>query len=213
MPTDFEARKVAAMPIGEGEPRSMSLSGARAVMVKRYETHVRDTVADMTGTGAHAQRSAVELIDRAAITHSPHRFRRNECHRGAVNGAIASPSGSPLVRIPIAIPSGIEHLDFSLQCRLAFLDNRFRCDRPAAAYVEFHMVGYCKRFDCNEDGNACGYVCAGHLEALEYTAECIARGLQPAAPVRGLSRRVVRCPTCDRSIRSASDILQVVVML
>jgi hypothetical protein len=117
------------------------------------------------------------------------------------------------VRISIAIPRGIEHLDFSLQCQLAFLDNRFRCDRPAAAYVEFHMVGYCKRFDCDEDGNACGYVCAGHLKALEYTAECIAREFQPATLVRWLSRRVVRCPTCDRSIRSASDILQVVVML
>jgi hypothetical protein len=48
------------MPTGEGGPRSMSLSGARAVMVKRYETHVGDTVADLTGPGAHAQRSAVE---------------------------------------------------------------------------------------------------------------------------------------------------------
>lgn len=41
------------------------------------------------------------------------------------------------------------------------------------------MVGYCKRDDCDEDGNACGFVCADHLDALEYTAECTARELPP----------------------------------
>lgn len=114
---------------------------------------------------------------------------------------------------PIATPCGIEHLDFSPQCQLAFLDNGFRCARPAAAYVEFHMVGYCKRDDCDEDGNACGFACADHLDALEYTAECTARELPPATLARRLSRRVARCPSCDRPIRSAADILQVVVML
>ncbi|WP_232321108.1 hypothetical protein [Mycobacterium shimoidei] len=127
--------------------------------------------------------------------------------------ATTTRSGTLLGRNPAAIPREIEHLDFSLQCQLAFLDSGFRCDRPAAAYVEFHMVGYCKRFDCDENGNACGYVCASHLERLGYTAECIAGELQPAGLVRRLSGRTARCPSCDRSIRSAADILQVVVIL
>lgn len=149
-------------------------------------------VADLTGRRAETQNSTAELLDRAAITNR---------------------SGSTSVRSPAAVPREIEHLDFSLHCQLAFLDNGFRCGRPAAAYVEFHMIGYCKRFDCDENGNVCGYVCASHLERLEYTAECIAGELQPAALVRWLSGRTARCPTCDRSIKSASDILQVVVML
>lgn len=96
---------------------------------------------------------------------------------------------------------------------MAFLDSGFRCSNPATAYVEFHMVGYCKRFDCNEDGNACGYLCADHLAAFEYTAECSWRDMQPTLLTRWLARRGVRCPSCDRPIRSALDILQVVVML
>lgn len=129
------------------------------------------------------------------------------------HGATLSISAGPPVRDPVAAPRGIEHLDFTPQCQLAFLDSGFRCALPAAAYVEFHMVGYCKRFDCDEDGNACGYLCAGHLDAFEHTAECTARELQPPAPMRWLTRRGSRCPTCDRPIRSALDILQVVVML
>ncbi|OJZ75023.1 hypothetical protein BRW65_06670 [Mycobacterium paraffinicum] len=126
---------------------------------------------------------------------------------------MASPSGSPLVRNPVAVPRGIEHLDFSPRCQIAFLDNGFRCKQLASAYIEFHMVGYCRRFDCDEDGNACGFVCAGHLDALEYTAECTVRELKPAAPVRWISRHIGRCTTCGRSIMFVSDILQVVVML
>lgn len=213
MDIDFEAQKAAALPTGGGGPRSMSVNGARAMMVEPYQTHLGETIADLTGRRAHTQRSAVRGIDGAAITNSPQPFRRNECRRGVVNGAVGSRTRSPLVRNPVAVPRGIEHLDFSPQCELGFLDNGFRCARTARAYVEFHMVGYCKRFDCDEDGNACGYVCGGHLAALEYTAECTARELRPATLARWLSRRVVRCPTCDRSIRSASDILQVVVML
>lgn len=147
---------------------------------------------------AHRHTSAAELIGRGATVG---------------DGAIASRSRSPLVRNPAAVPRGIEHLDFSPRCQLAFLDNGLRCDQPAAAYVEFHMVGHCKRFDCDEDGNACGYVCAGHLDALEYTAECTVQELRPAARVRWLPRRSARCPTCDRSVQSASDVLQVVVLL
>ncbi|OBH18292.1 hypothetical protein [Mycolicibacter sinensis] len=108
---------------------------------------------------------------------------------------------------------GIEHLDFTPECWVAFLDSGFRCSEPAAAYVEFHMVGYCKRFDCNEHGNACGYLCAQHLAAFEYTAECSWRELQPSVLGRLLYRHTGRCPSCGRPIRSAMDILQVVVML
>ena len=67
------------------------------------------------------------------------------------------------------------------QCEVGFLDNGFRCPLPAVAYVEFHMVGHCQRFDCDAHGNACGYVCADHLDALEYTAECTAAEMQPTA--------------------------------
>ncbi|WP_297847594.1 hypothetical protein [Mycobacterium sp.] len=169
MLTGFKAQKVAATPTDSG-PQSMSVNGARVVMIEHYGTLVGD-------------------------------------------GAVASRSASPPVSEPIATPWGIEHLDFALVCQLAFLDNGFRCARPAAAYVEFHMVGYCKRFDCDESGNATGYVCAGHLDALEYTAECTVRELRPATPARWLSHHAVRCPTCDRSIRCVSDILQVVVMI
>lgn len=114
---------------------------------------------------------------------------------------------------PVPVPCGIEHLDFSPECCVAFLDSGFRCTEPATAYVEFHMVGYCQRFDCNEDGNACGYLCAAHLAAFENTAECSWRELQPTAITRWLTRRIGRCPSCDRPIRSLLDILQVVVML
>jgi hypothetical protein len=99
------------------------------------------------------------------------------------------------------------------QCELGFLDNGFRCALPAVAYVEFHMVGHCQRFDCDAHGNACGYVCADHLDALDYTAECTAAEMQPTALSQRLFNRVARCPTCGKTILSASDILQAVVAL
>jgi hypothetical protein len=99
------------------------------------------------------------------------------------------------------------------QCQLGFLDNGFRCALPAVAYVEFHMVGHCQRFDCDAHGNACGYVCADHLDALEYTAQCTAAEMQPTALSHRLFNRVARCPTCGKTLLSASDILQAVVAL
>ena len=98
------------------------------------------------------------------------------------------------------------------QCQVGFLDNGFRCALPAVAYVEFHMVGHCQRFDCDAHGNACGYVCADHLDALEYTAQCTAAEMQPTALQR-LFNRVAPCPTCGKTLLSASDILQAVVAL
>ena len=102
--------------------------------------------------------------------------------------------------------------DFAPQCQLGFLDNGFRCALPAVAYVEFHMVGHCQRFDCDAHGNACGLVCADHLDALEYTAQCTAAEMQPTGLWR-LFNRVARCPTCGKTLLSASDILQAVVAL
>lgn len=119
----------------------------------------------------------------------------------------------PPVQGPVVDPFAIEHLDFSPECCVAFLDSGFRCPEPAAAYVEFHMVGYCRRFDCDEHGNARGYLCAEHLAAFEYTALCSWRELQPAVLTRLLTRHAVRCPSCDRPIRSVFDILQVVVLI
>nr|WP_231987035.1 hypothetical protein [Mycobacterium sp. E1386] len=111
----------------------------------------------------------------------------------------------------------VQESDLTLGAEIEMLDAASNGNRvmhqPAAAYIEFHMVGHCKRFDCDEDGNACGFVCAGHLDALEHTAECTVRELRPAPPVRWLSRRIGRCTTCDRSILFVSDVLQVVVML
>ncbi|PEG36163.1 hypothetical protein CQY20_19920 [Mycolicibacterium agri] len=78
------------------------------------------------------------------------------------------------------------------------------------AYVEFHMVGYCKRSDCDEYGNACGFVCAHHRDALEYTAQCTMAEMEPTVLGR-LFNRVARCPTCKRMLLSESDILQAVV--
>jgi hypothetical protein len=121
-------------------------------------------------------------------------------------------NSTPLMIRPAAVPAVNGHGAFAPQCQLGFLDNGFRCALPAVAYVEFHMVGHCKRFDCDADGNACGYVCADHLDALEYTAECTAAEMQPTR-LRRLFNRVARCPTCGKTLLSASDILQAVVAL
>jgi hypothetical protein len=116
----------------------------------------------------------------------------------------------PLKALPAALRAG--HDELARQCQLGFLDNGFRCASPAVAYVEFHMVGHCQRFDCDAHGNACGFVCADHLDALDYTAECTAAELQSKA-VRRLFDRAARCPTCFRTLLNASDILQAVVAL
>ena len=119
---------------------------------------------------------------------------------------------TPLMSRPIADSAAIGHGAPARQCQLGFLDNGFRCALPAVAYVEFHMVGHCQRFDCDAHGNACGFVCADHLDALEYTAQCTAAETQPTA-LRRLFNRVARCPTCRKTLLSASDILQAVVAL
>lgn len=104
----------------------------------------------------------------------------------------------------------IGHSDITTQCELECADSGFRCVRTAVAYVEFHMVGHCQRFDCNEHGNACGFVCADHRDALERTAERIMSGLE-ARGMRRLVHRVTRCPSCGRTLLGGFDILQVVV--
>jgi hypothetical protein len=117
-----------------------------------------------------------------------------------------------LMSCPSALRAVVGLDDLEPQCELGFLDNGFRCVDPAAAYVEFHMVGHCKRFDCDADGNACGYVCADHLDALEYTAECTVAEARPPALMRVLNC-VARCPSCGRTLLGTSDILQAVVAL
>ncbi|MGY4653946.1 hypothetical protein ACVWWN_007742 [Mycobacterium sp. URHB0021] len=119
---------------------------------------------------------------------------------------------TPLLSRPVAARAMIGHRAFAPLCQLGFLDNGFRCALPAVAYVEFHMVGHCHRFDCDAHGNACGFVCADHLDALEYTAQCTAAEMQPTA-LRRLFNRVARCPTCGKTLVSAFDILQAVVAL
>jgi hypothetical protein len=120
---------------------------------------------------------------------------------------------TPLMSRPANVHAVTVHGALAPQCQLGFLDNGFRCALPAAAYVEFHMVGHCQRFDCDAHGNACGYVCTDHLDALEYTAQCTAAEMQPTALSRRLFNRVARCPTCGKTLLSASDILQAVVAL
>jgi hypothetical protein len=123
------------------------------------------------------------------------------------------PDRTALMSRPAAVRAVIGRGDLAPQCQLGFLDNGFRCALPAVAYVEFHMVGHCQRFDCDAHGNACGFVCADHLDALGYTAQCTAAEMQPTALSRRLFNRVARCPTCGRTLLSASDILQAVVAL
>lgn len=114
----------------------------------------------------------------------------------------------------IAAPHvGCGHRDFAVRCEVGYLSNGFRCSQPAVAYVEFHMVGHCRRFDCDADGNACGLVCDEHLDAFEYTACCTAEEMQPMVLSRWLFNRVAQCPTCDKPLANASDILQAVVMI
>src|SRR3954468_10712047 len=119
---------------------------------------------------------------------------------------------TPLMIRPVAVSEVNGQGALAPQCQLGFLDNGFRCALPAVAYVEFHMVGHCQRFDCDAHGNACGYVCAGHLDALEYTAECTAAEMKPTG-LRRLFNRVAQCPTCGKELLSAYDILQAVVAL
>ena len=121
-------------------------------------------------------------------------------------------SDTALMSRPAAVRAAISHSAPDQQCQLGFLDNGFRCSLPAVAYVEFHMVGHCQRFDCDAHGNACGVVCADHLDALDYTAQCTAAEMQPTA-LRRLFKRVAQCPTCGKTLLSASDILQAVVAL
>jgi hypothetical protein len=121
-------------------------------------------------------------------------------------------NGTALMSRPAAVRAAIGHSALDQQCQLGFLDNGFRCSLPAVAYVEFHMVGHCQRFDCDAHGNACGVVCADHLDALDYTAQCTAAEKQPTA-LRRLFKRVGQCPTCGKTLLSASDILQAVVAL
>jgi len=97
-------------------------------------------------------------------------------------------------------------------CQLGFLDNGYRCGRPTVAYVKFHMVGHCRRFDCDVNGDACGYVCAEHLEALDYTAQCTLEELQASAPPSRPDPEA-RCLTCGVAIHSPSDVLRTVVEL
>jgi hypothetical protein len=120
---------------------------------------------------------------------------------------------TPLMSRPAAVCAASDDRALAPRCEVGFLDNGFRCALPAVAYVEFHMVGHCRRFDCDAHGNACGYVCADHLDALDYTAECTAEEMQPTALSRRLFNRVARCPTCGKTLLSASDILQAVVAL
>jgi hypothetical protein len=108
---------------------------------------------------------------------------------------------TPLTSRPAAVRAVNGHGALAPRCQLGFLD------------TGFHMVGHCQRFDCDAHGNACGYVCADHLDALEYTAECTAAEMQPTALSRRLFNRVARCPTCGKTLLSASDILQAVVAL
>jgi hypothetical protein len=121
-------------------------------------------------------------------------------------------SGTPLMSRSCALHAVVGHDDPAPLCELGFLDNGFRCADPAAAYVEFHMVGHCRRFDCDAHGNACGYVCADHLDALQYTAQCTAAEMRPNA-FRRLFNSVARCPTCGRTVLGEFDILQAVVAM
>jgi hypothetical protein len=161
--------------------------------------------------------SRIKDEEQTAARHQPSPGRNQDMHSDVDAGCLAPDrisNRTPLISRPIAVRTmiGRSALALAPQCQLGFLDNGFRCARPAVAYVEFHMVGHCQRFDCDAHGNACGLVCADHLDALEYTAECTAAEMQPTA-LRRLFNRVARCPTCRKTLLSASDILLAVVSL
>jgi hypothetical protein len=118
----------------------------------------------------------------------------------------------PLMNRADAIRAAIGRSTFDQQCQLGFPDTGFRCTSPAVAYVEFHMVGHCQRFDCDAHGNACGFVCGDHLDALDDSAQYTAAETQPTA-LRRLFKRAAQCPTCGKTLLCASDILQAVVAL
>src|SRR3954462_1195462 len=165
-----------------------------------------------------ARRPGHEGIDdtQTAARHGPGPGRNQDMSSDVDAQCLASdrPSnGTALMSRPAAVRAAIGHSALDQQCQLGFLDNGFRCALPAVAYVEFHMVGHCQRFDCDAHGNACGYGCADHLDALQYTAECTAAEMQPTALSQRLFNRVARCPTCGKTLLSASVILQVVVAL
>src|SRR5690242_13336650 len=164
-----------------------------------------------------ARRAGHDAIDdkQTAAGHKPGPGRNQDMSSDVDTQCLASdrPSnGTALMSRPTAFGAAISRSVIDQQCQLGFLDNGFRCSLPAVAYVEFHMVGHCQRFDCDAHGNACGVVCADHLDALEYTAQCTAAEMQPTA-LRRLFNRVARCPTCGKTLLRASDILQAVVML
>ena len=150
-----------------------------------------------------------------AVRHQPSPGRKQNMHSDVDAGCLApdrTSNRTSLMSRPAAVHAVNGHGALAPQCQLGFLDNGCRCALPAVSYVEFHMVGHCQRFDCDAHGNACGFVCADHLDALEYTAQCTAAEMQPTAP-RRLFNRVARCPTCGKTLLSASDILQAVVAL
>ena len=96
------------------------------------------------------------------------------------------------------------------QCQVGYLDNGLRCTGSAVAYVEFHMIGHCRRADCDSAGNACGYVCVEHLEAMANTARNV---LMEAGTSSQGPTSPGRCPTCGRTLLGLADILQAVVEL
>lgn len=59
----------------------------------------------------------------------------------------------PTTNILSAAFSNVDPPGLPQRCQVAFLDSGARCPMGTLAYVEFHMVGHCNRFDCDEHGN------------------------------------------------------------
>lgn len=89
-----------------------------------------------------------------------------------------------------------------------------QCDRPVAAWIEFHRVGDCKSTECNPRGNMEGNVCTEHLDMFIELAVEVSHQGPPEGVTHGLfgpCQIQRRCGSCGMPINQASDVLQKVI--
>jgi hypothetical protein len=75
---------------------------------------------------------------------TPHASQRDEYRTGPPDESRSS------------VRTVIGHGNLTRQCQLRLHDREFRCAITGWTYVNFHMVGHCRRLDCDAQGNACG---------------------------------------------------------
>jgi hypothetical protein len=106
----------------------------------------------------------------------------------------------------------IHHLDWVIGCHFK-LKSGEACGAQASTYIERHMPGACRHPALNSDGNLEAFVCPYHLKALEVEAEKAVRRFQPPWWVRWFRDDKPSCPSCNRLLMHAGDVLQCVIEL